>query len=309
MIEPINDNQGDNQGDLLARILTSIENGGCITEAVLAYIETALFPPEPDRLAAFLTDDTDSERDSLLDLIFYPDQAAQIDLEPLLETLRYSVDDEAALHGRLIARGVDARINIPDGRLLVTIPVPDFIKSQYLERLNISWQMDLHVAAAIESGVSAALRPIVKVRLRNAGVRFASNQRVFMCRFFERMADSDPDYLACLDLVLSILEKTEEHVDGYDLLVEHKRSLFRSLQQAKRFEALLRQSNMETLMLQGVRAPHVSKNELMHHMRLIDLICFGIFGKTEAIDLPMEEPVREVSDLDTPEAAIQSLLR
>ena len=62
-------------------------------------------------------------------------------------------------------------------------------------------------------------------------------------------------------------------------------------------------------MLQGLRAPHVSPSDLIHHMRLIDLICFAMFGRTEAIDLPMEEPVRHVSDLDTAGAAIQSLLR
>ena len=157
--------------------------------------------------------------------------------------------------------------------------------------------------------MSAALGPIVKVRLRNAGICNASGQWVFLCRFFQRMMDSDPDYLACLDLVLSIPDTAGEGIDGYDLLVEHKRSLFRSLQQAKRFEALLAQSNMETLMLQGVRAPHVSRKALMHHMRLIDLICFRIFGKTEAIDLPMEEPVRQVSDLENPGAIIQSLFR
>ena len=198
---------------------------------------------------------------------------------------------------------------MPDGRHLAYIQVPDYIKSQYLERLNLSWQIDPRVAAAIESGVSAALEPVVKVRLRNAGICTASGQRVFLCRFFERMTDSDPDFLACLDLVLSILDTAGDGIDGYDLLAEHKRSLFRSLQQAKRFEALLAQSNMETLMLQGVRALHVSRNALMHHMRLIDLICLGIFGKTEAIELPMEEPVRQVSDMENPGAAIQSLFR
>lgn len=293
---------------LLDRITNALENGGCLSDTIFDYIDATLFSPEPDRLAAFLNDDTGSERDSLLDLIFYPDQAIQIDLEPLLEAARYSVDDEKELYGRLITRGIDAPVKMPDGRKLVIIQVPDFIKTQYLGRLNISWQMDPHVAAAIESGVSAALGPIVKVRLRNAGVRFTSNQRVFLCRFFERMADNDPDYLACLNLVLSILESAGEGGDVFDLLVQHKRSFFRGLQQAKHFERLLGRSNMETLMLQGVRAPHVSRNELMHKMRLIDLICFGIFGKTEAIDLPMEEPVREVSNLENLEVAIQSLL-
>jgi len=305
MTQPFN----DTQVGFLARIIKALENGGCLTVAILDYIDAVLFSPEPDRLAAFLTDDTDSQRDTLLDLIFYPDQAVQIDLEPLLEAARYSVADERKLHDRLLARAIPVRVNMPDGRPLASILVPDFIKSQYLARLNISWQMDPHVAAAIENGLSAAMRPIVRVRLRNADICTASGRRDFLCRFFQQMTERHPDYLDCLDVVLSLLQTADKGVDGYDLLIEHKRSLFRSLQQARRFERLMGQSNMETLMLQGVRAPHVSPNALIHHMRLIDMICFGIFGHTEAIDQPMEEPVRQVSDLDTAEAAIQSLLR
>jgi hypothetical protein len=297
------------QQRFLARIVQLLENGGHLTDAIVDHIDAVLFSPEPDRLAAFLTDDADSQRDSLLDLIFFPDQAVQVDLEPLLEAARYSDRDEAQLHDQLIARAVHARIDMPDGRHLVSIRLPDFIKSQYLARLNISWKMDPQVAALIGKHLSAATRPIVRVRFRNAGIRTTSGQRDFLCRFFQRIKDSDADFLACLDLVLALLATAGEGVDIYELLVEHKRSLFRSLQQARRFETLLGQSNMETLMLQGVRASHVSPNVLKRHIRLIDLLCLGVFGNTETIELPTEEPIRQVSLLDTDEAAIQSLLR
>jgi hypothetical protein len=299
----------DYQGRLFTRIVGSLENGGRLTEATLAYIETALFPPAADRLIAFLTDESDCERDSLLDLIFSPDQSLQVDLEPLLASAGFSCEDEAAVYDRLMARSICAPVTLPDGRPLAGVRVPDLVKSQYLARLNITWQPDPRVASAIESGVSAQLRPTVMVRLRNAGLRLPSGARVFMCRFFERMADSDPDYLDGLDLVLAILETAGQEADAYDLLADRKRCLFRGLQQIRRFETLLRQSNMETLMLHGIRAPHASPGELMHHMRLIDLICFSIFGKTETIEPPMEEPLRQVPDLDTPEAAIRSLMR
>ena len=66
---------------------------------------------------------------------------------------------------------------------------------------------------------------------------------------------------------------------------------------------------METLMLQGVRAPQVSRDDLLDQMRLIDRTCFHLFGRTEIIATPIEETVRQVSDLDTPEATVKSLLR
>ena len=297
------------QHHLLDRIISALESDRRLNDDIIAYINATLFSPEPEPLAAFLNADTDSERDSLLDLIFFPDQAVQIDLEALLETARFSLDDEKQLGGQLMARKIHARIGMPDGRHLTRIQVPDFIKARYLERLKIAWHMERDLVAAIAEGVSDALAPMVKVRLRNAGLRIAPHQRVFLGRFFQRMVDSDPDYLDCLDLVISILDKAKTHIAVYDLLVDRKRSFFRGLQQAKRFEAALRQSNMETLMLMGVRAPHVSPDTLWRQMRLIALICFKVFGKTEAIDMPLEEPLREIRDLENPVAAVRSLLR
>jgi hypothetical protein len=69
---------------LLDRIITSLERGGRISAPVLDYIEANLFAPDVERLSQFLTDENDSERDSLLDLIFFPDEALQLALEPIL---------------------------------------------------------------------------------------------------------------------------------------------------------------------------------------------------------------------------------
>ena len=298
-----------NRHQLLERITVAMQAGGRLTSVVLDYIEATLFAPDRRRLTAFLNDTADCQRDSLLELIFFPDHAVQVDLEPLIGSTGCSADDERVLLDELRTRKIDATIRMPDGRPLTCIRLPDFIKSQYLVRLKVAYQLDPRVAAAIETGVSSERVALVKVRLRNAGLHLAAHQRTFLSRFFERMADNDPDFLASLDLALSLLESAEKHADGYPMLVEHKRSLFRSLQQARRFETLLSQSNMETLMLQGVRAPHGSPNELSQSMRLIDLICVRLFGRSEAIAEPVNEPLREVASVDDPEAVVQSLLR
>lgn len=294
---------------LLDRIITSLERGGRISAPVLDYIEANLFAPDVERLSQFLTDENDSERDSLLDLIFFPDEALQSALEILLGGTPCSAGDEATLLDRLIVEPIDAMVRLPDNRPLVRIRLPEFIKSRFLARLNLAWHMDPEVAAAIDTGVSPRLQLAVKVRLRNAALRFSANRRRFLAHFFARMTDSAPDYLVCLDLVLPLLASAATDTDGYDLLVERKRSLFRSLQQARRFEVLLGQSNMETLMLQGVRPPPVSCDDVQREMRLIDLICFGTYGKTEAIAPALEEPLRQIPNLETPEAVVKSLLQ
>ncbi|WP_319522193.1 hypothetical protein [uncultured Desulfosarcina sp.] len=297
------------QQALFSRIVAALKKGGDLNDQILDYIDTALFTPEPDRLTAFLADDENSELDTLLDLIFYPDRRVQIDLEPILASGRYSPEDERTILQSLLACTIDASIGMPDGRLIARVRVPDFIKIRYLERLKITWQMPADLAAAIEKGVSAAIGPMVCVRLRNTGMRFSTGQVTFLCRFFERMDDRHPDYPACLDLALSLLDKKASPATVFDLLVDYKRICFRALEQARRFTALLRRSNMETLMLQGFQPPRESPEVLLHRMGLIDRICFSVFGRTEPMAPAMEEAPRQGPDLDDPAAAVQWLLR
>jgi len=297
------------QQALFPRIVNALKKGGELSDEILDYIDAALFTPEPDRLSAFLADEENSERDTLLDLIFYPDRTVQIDLEPILTSGQYSPEDERTILDRLLACAIEPPIRWPDGRLLTRIQVPKFIKIRYLERLNIAWQLPADLAAAIDKGVSAAMGPVVRLRLRNAGVQFSNSQVTFLCRFFERMEDDHPDYSECLDLALALLDRKGSAAMVYDLLVDYKRVCFRALEQARRFAALLRRSNMETLMLQGVQPPRESSEVLLHRMGLIDRICFSVFGRTEPMAPAMEEPPRQGPDLDDPAAAVRWLLR
>ena len=298
----------DIQPMLLDRIADALSRGGALGQATLDYIEGSLFPPQPDRLAAFLIDDADSERDTLLDLIFYPDQPVQIDLEPLLETARLSSAEARELHAALMDRTIHAPIRMPGGEPLTRIRVPGFIKSRYLDRLNITWQLDARLAAAIERHVASVRQLWLKVRLRNTGRCFSPDQVTLLIRWVERMPDDDPDFDRCLDLVLAITPDSDAPFDPYTLLVAHKRSSWRNLQQVRRFESLLRRSNMETLMLQGVRAPHASAEALIDAMRLVDRICWHVFGQIDTIDLPTESPVRRVEDPNDTDALFRSLL-
>lgn len=180
--------------DLFDCLRSALQNGGQLTDGLLDYVETALFLPRPDRLAAFLRNDDDSERDSLLDLIFYPEPDFQVLLEPLLMATPLTADDAAALRGRLLDEDIQAPVRMPDGTPLAHIPLPAFVKSHYLDRLNLAWQPDASLAAAITSGVAPARVPVVRVRLRNQGARPVAGQQVFLCRFFERLPDDDPDF-------------------------------------------------------------------------------------------------------------------
>ena len=98
---------------------------------------------------------------------------------------------------------------------------------------------------------------------------------------------------------MHIFEESRDSGDIYRLLQSKKKSCFHNLQKAKRFQEMLNAYNMETLMMRGIRIPHIDTGEEIKKMRLIDGICRAVYGKTEYI--PATEDVFEfTSDVKTP---------
>jgi hypothetical protein len=63
-----------------------------------------------------------------------------------------------------------------------------------------------------------------------------------------------------------------------------KRFYLKNYQTALRQERLLKQNNMETLLLQGVRLSYVDKASCLKTVSTIDRISRAVFGTTEQLD-------------------------
>ncbi len=55
------------------------------------------------------------------------------------------------------------------------------------------------------------------------------------------------------------------------------------LQQAERFEKQLAKDNIETLILKGVRTPHIDQADTRHKIARIDAVCLAVFGITDPL--------------------------
>jgi hypothetical protein len=98
------------------------------------------------------------------------------------------------------------------------------------------------------------------------------------------MNASDNELIDCLELVLDVLDDLRDNADVFSGLKARKRFYFKSMLEADKFEAKLKKSNMETLMLQGVRAPYIDKSDAIKKMALIDKVSLSVFGKILPID-------------------------
>ncbi len=102
-----------------------------------------------------------------------------------------------------------------------------------------------------------------------------------MCRFFENMDTENHDIIKCLNFILDFLDELQDDRDIFQSLADKKRFCFQNLQKLVNFEEQLKKSNMETLILQGVRTPYANKADMLENITIIDAVCLSVFGKTD----------------------------
>lgn len=287
--------------DLSGGIEQALTDSGRITPEILDYIETSLFPAQTDLLSAFLNSD-DNARDTLLSLMFSPDKTAQVRIESILAAAPCTADEEIALKNYFMAQPIRVPVFLPEsgspGHRIAEVELPDEVVSNYIGQLRLSRTIPDRLARAITAALSDAMILMVRVRIRNSGLSLTPFQETVLCRFFERIPESDPEFEACLDAMIAIVGLPDKaSVSLYDRLMREKRTLFIQLRQSQRMERLLRHATMETLMTQGIRGGSIGKEDLLARMRRIDRLCVALTDRTLPMDLPMEIPVREISDI------------
>ncbi|MDL2268431.1 hypothetical protein LJC71_10235 [Desulfosarcina sp. OttesenSCG-928-A07] len=294
--------------DLADFLEKALIQSGQLTPAVLDYIEKTLFPPTPDPLKQFLVSD-DNARDSLLLLIFSPDEAARIHVEHILGKTPCTPADEAALKAFLLGKKISVPIVLPEEEILLYLDLPDFIISRYVDQLRLSWQIPPAMELAINAAVASAMVPLVRVRIKQANPPLMPFQQAVLCRFFDQVPDKDPEFLKFLDIVLSIPEPSDTApLSIHERLMRKKQVLLMQLQKNRRFEHLLRNSSMEVLMAQGVRGISIGSDELLVQMRRIDRLCWTMTGKSLPQGLVVESPALDITDISDITAILRDFI-
>ncbi|MEW6671249.1 MAG: hypothetical protein AB1427_06065 [Thermodesulfobacteriota bacterium] len=265
-------------------IETIWRQGLTLSPDALHYIDSTFSNPSLQELERILCDESDCEKDSLLELIFFPDLSFQAQIEDLLENCDVTAEDEERLARALAAKRLHTVLLFPDGRGRLPLAVPDWAIARFISRLHISKKPEPDLVDAIRRHVPQPYQALCRVRLRNARLTFTRNKISFLIVFFEKMAVEFRIVLEAYDFLLSFFEELEDDADLYRTLMQKKRFFFQNLQKARRLEVQLKSSNMETLLLQGVRMTHFNMDEARRRMGLIDKIGYAVFGKSDFIE-------------------------
>ncbi len=270
------------RGEILAKkIIEILSKGIDLSDDVVHYIDSTFSNPTIKELQTILADDSNCEKDPLMELLFFPDESMQIQLEEMLESLQLGNQDEKNVLDTLGRDSLQVNMRLPEDRGSLNLILPHEVAPGFIARLHISKHLDGKLREVINKYAGEDAGKRYKVKIRNSRFSPGENKILFLCDFFEKLEPQSPDYNICLDFVLSFLDELKEDKNLYQALMAKKRFYLRSLQKAKQLEIQLQKNNLETLLSQGKRVILIDQADARKKMVIIDRISRAVYGKTE----------------------------
>ena len=267
------------------KIIDILQGGLAINADTQHYIDSTFSHPNIEELDKLLQDESSCETDSLMELLFFPDESVQMQLEELLEDTRIQLKDESAIQTQICSQSFQTRFRFSDGRGTLKMKVTPTHVNAFMERLNLTRSLDPKIGAAIKQHVAGPFQTQCKVRFRNARPICAPHKILFLQSYFEKMETGDDAFFEYLDFTLGFLGELDDQSDIFKGLMTYKKIYFQSLQKAAKLEKQLKKHNVETLLLGGTRLANMDKADARKKIQMIDRISLSVFGKSDFFDL------------------------
>ena len=261
------------QCNLLSKqILSLFHDGITITTDVIDYIDSIFGSPSLEELNEILVDTENCERDSLLELIFYPDERIQMQFEDILESSKFQKKDKDKVEAALLSANYESILLFPGNKNFLRLFVPQPVVKKFILRLNIYKKADLQILEAVNANVLASDINLVKVKLRNRRFTETENKINFFCMFLKSNLPTHPVFFECLDFIVEFFNELKEGNDIFDSLSQKKIFLSNSIKKTKQLADQAKGKNFEILMSQNIRIPSININEYKRKIELVDMI-------------------------------------
>ncbi|MGB9498306.1 MAG: hypothetical protein ACKVE4_00845 [Dissulfuribacterales bacterium] len=278
-------------GDKIAALL---QDEIVFGDSVLDYIDSTFLTPSAENFSQILADPNSCESQTVYELLFFPDEQFQKQLELILKSQTYDDEDVENIITYLEQRNIQTTLTFPDKRGDLKINIPDSTIRPFMRRLNITKHIDLRISKTLTRCIPN-LSDIhqIRVMLRNCRFEFSDPICDFLCQGIEKIYPKSEYFFAALTFILNFLDHSDPAMDIYLQLMWKKRGCLQMIQQTEKNEKALMKSSVEQLLLQGHRVPAVNIADARKQITLIDHICISIFGQTEfvGIDDPEEMPI------------------
>jgi len=289
------------EGDIAAKIREILERGMDLSPETLRFIDGTFSHPSAAELEAILKDDASVERDSLLELLFSPDEALQVELENLLALPHRTSPDAQEVAARLAMTLLPVIFRFPDGRGELQVVLTPQLARRLTSGLRIGRNLPAPAVDVIDVNLSGRARQRLRVMIRNARFDFTPSKTEFLRNLIPRLDVQDDDGRNCFAFALELLAERGEPEDIFAKLVARRKWLTKALHHSQRQREHLAQANVETLLSQGQRLTWVDDAASRRQIGFIDRICLAVFGGIPQVD--SDPPAQEIEIDGIPDVA------
>lgn len=271
-------------------IVSLFADGIRLSPDVLHYMNSVAGVQNAAEMRPLLAEPDDCDGQSLCELIFFPDVAQQVRIEPLLENETFDPADVDGLIQRLARTDVQTTLAFPEDADNCRIPVPPYALSQFIRRLHIDREIAPPVAEAISAQIESRATALwLRVKLRNARFAFSAHFSSFICAILANISETEPEFSDMFAFACDSLEEIGPETDIYLALMDRKRHCGEMIQKARQSEKNLRELPVEALIMKGVNIPCISVDDARRRIDIIDRISIAVFGRTELTENLMAE--------------------
>jgi hypothetical protein len=287
------------------RIIKVWDQGFPVDPRALHFIESTFGLSRTEEIIAVLNDPRHEDRETLMQIIFFPDESVLLELEPIVEEENFTETDISRLVGELISGFPVIRVVFPVEKQGIGFnALPGDIES-FVSRLNLGRLLHQRLVDVMKRHPNQARYYKARVKLKNSRLKFTENQVRWLASFFGCTDLWTDNELARLAFALEVLHQAGDEEDIYRVFMDLKKMRLGAIDRYRRFMNRLEKSNMETLMFSGVRAPYIDEKKALKSICFIDDICLGIYGKTDPAgvavhfpgDLGIFDPDSDLADL------------
>lgn len=258
-----------------------LQAGIDVSRDILQFMASTFSIESPRDLRKLLDDADGSESQSLLELLFTPDETTRVDLEAIIANTSCTPGDETAIIDHLFHKRIRVPVHFPDAVDKPTCRATRHLLETWVRSLRITTRLPAELVAIVDQNTAAHDGLRIRSILRNSRGEISRPHTTFLGRLVKKRDCGGKHFWGDLNLCLAIFSEHPAAASLYDLFMAKKRRLMAMLRQAEKFEKQLTASNIETLMLKGVRAPHIDKADARHKIARIDAVCLAVFGVTD----------------------------
>jgi hypothetical protein len=270
--------------ELTHRIRHLLKSGVALTPPVVDFINTTFSFPSRRSFETILADDSHSERDALVLLLFSPDAPLQEAIEPVVERLGANAGHAPMLKRHFRNHPPDVRFVGPDAAVWLEMLMPVEAVDGFVDQLRIGIRLSDDLRRVVEAYLPRPWINPVKVRLRNGRYSYGPRILKAMCEFIRRADPGAAYFLPALDFLIELPGLMADGQDVFGALAARKQACLRQLRAADRQLAVLSRYNVETVITTGGRITGIDPKAAAETMNLIDRICLVVYGTTSHID-------------------------